>query len=167
MIIVILVFILKITRFISKEKMQFIEKSIVYFWKLSILTIFSNLRDVSFSFHSFNSENKIRISRNWTNCSASVSCFRRTQHFDFWSNVQLKTNLVPAYNDWSSSNPQGKRSSTIIAWVKDFAIGELSFVVHFDWSSFGWLSAFLSWFDDFDAVLIGEFFSEKGGGKGD
>ena len=140
------------------EKMIFDEvKMILCFWNYFSIQ--------SCSFYSLNGENEVRVSRDRADSSASVGCFWGAENLDLCSDIEAKTNLVPTCNHLASSNSEGKRTSSVKAWVENFSSGEFSLIVHLHTITFLWLGAFLTSLKNLDTVFLGEILSKEGWGK--
>ena len=120
---------------------------------------------VSCSFDSFDGENEVWVGRDGANSSASVGCLWGTQNLDPGSNVQAESNFVPADDNLSSADSEGKRASSVKARVENLSILELSLVVHLNIVTFLRLGSLLTSLNNLDAIFLGKFFREECGAE--
>ena len=69
----------------------------------------------SCSFYSFNGKDEVRVGGNGSNGSASISSFRGAENFDLAAHIQLKSDFVPANDNLTGADSQGKGASSVVA----------------------------------------------------
>lgn len=67
------------------------------------------------SFNSFDDEDKVGVGRDWTDSSASVCGIRWADNSDFLVDIKVNTNLIPTFNNLTSTDSQGEWLSSIVA----------------------------------------------------
>lgn len=113
------------------------------------------------SLDSFDGENQVRVGSDWTDCSASISCFSWAQYFNFGTDFHVDSDFIPTFNDLTDSNVEIKWLSTVVTWIELCSVFQGSFIMHVDFLSLNWSSSGLSLSKDFDGVLRYEIFSKS------